>query len=161
MNRVRVTQGFTLFEILIAVMILGIALPILFQLFSGTLRAVKKSQDYTHAIALAQQKLEELMVMRGAPLEPESGEGPDGLYWERVVVPANPSPDLLPVDEDDGDEAELISLAPLYEAIVSVRWDADPSSPSTSLHTLVAFAPALPALIEKEELEEPSEEIIP
>ena len=161
MNRVRASQGFTLFEILIAVMILGIALPILFQLFSGTLRAVKKSRDYTHAITLAQQKLEELTVMKGAPLEPESGEGPDGLFWERVIVPAPPLPDRLPVDERSSDEVVLTPPATLYEATVSVRWDADPSSPSTSLHTLVAFAPAPPALIEKEELEEPREENIP
>ena len=86
MNRLRATQGFTLFEVLIAVMILGIALPILFQLFSGTLRSVKKSRDYTQAMALAQQKLEELTVMKVPPIEPESGEGPAGLFWDRIVI---------------------------------------------------------------------------
>ncbi len=72
-----------------------------------------------------------------------------------------PLPDRLPVDERSSDEVVLTPPATLYEATVSVRWDADPSSPSTSLHTLVAFAPAPPALIEKEELEEPREENIP
>jgi general secretion pathway protein I len=166
MPRSRSIQGFTLFEILIAVMILGIALPILFQLFSGTLRAVKKSRDYTQALALAQQKLEELTVMKVAPMETESGEGPDGLFWERIVVPTDPLPDLLPVDEDGGDEvpgdeAAVTPPAPLYEATVSVRWDADPSAPSTNLHTLIVFASAPPAPIEEEGIEEPSDAAIP
>jgi general secretion pathway protein I len=162
MPRIRSTQGFTLFEILIAVMILGIALPILFQLFSGTLRAVKKSRDYTQAMALAQQKLEELTIMKAAPMETESGESPDGLFWERILVPTDSLPDLLPVDKDGGDEVAPTPSALLYEATVSVRWDADPSAPSTSLHTLVAFAPAPPAEIDAElPLEEPSDEPIP
>lgn len=162
MPRSRSIQGFTLFEVLIAVMILGIALPILFQLFSGTLRSVKKSRDYTQAMALAQQKLEELTVMKGAPLEPESGEGPDGLFWERIVIPTEPLPELLieplSVDGDGNGDAAEIPPAPLYEATVSVRWDADPSAPSTSLHTLVAFTLMPPVAVDPERLEEPVEE---
>ncbi len=162
MPRSHSTQGFTLFEILIAVMILGIALPILFQLFSGTLRSVKKSRDYTQAIALAQQKLEELAIMTVAPLEPESGKGPDGLFWERVIVPAEPrQEDLIPVEKNGIEEVTETISFPLYEATVSVRWDADPLSPSTSLHTLFAFAPTPSAPIEEEPLEEPNDEVIP
>ena len=160
MKRNRATQGFTLFEILIAVMILGIALPILFQLFSGALRSVKKSRDYTQAIALAQQKIEELTVMKMPPLEPESGEGPNGLFWERIVIPTDPLPDLLPANEDDEDPATTASPTPLYEAAVSVRWNPDPSSPSTSLHTLLAFAPTPTAPIDPE-LEDPNDGTIP
>ena len=154
MSRIRSARGFTLFEVLIAVTILGILLPILFQLFSGTLRVAKKSKDYTQAIAFAQQKLEELTVMKGAPLELESGEGPNGLFWERIVVPTEPlAEEPLPVeetadvDEDDGEESEealVTPVAPLYEVTVSVRWNAAPSSPATTLHTLVAFAPPTP-----------------
>jgi len=150
MRHIRSPQGFTLFEILIAITILGIALPMLFQLFSGTLRSVKQSKDYTQAMALAKQKLEELTMMKVAPLEPESGEESSGLFWERVVVP---------IDE----EALITPSAPLYEATVSVRWDADPSAPSTSLHTLIVFAPAPPVEIDAElpALEESPDETTP
>tara|TARA_B100001971_G_C18192612_1_gene539535 strand:+ start:647 stop:1138 length:492 start_codon:yes stop_codon:yes gene_type:complete len=163
MNRVRSTLGFTLFETLIAVMILAIAFPILFQLFSGTLRAVKKSRDYTQATAFAQHKLEELTIMKSPPMELESGKGPEGIFWERIVVPADPIPELPPIDEDSGGEAPITPPASLYKATVSVRWDADPSAPSTSFHTLAAFAPTSSAEIDPDDpdLEESSDNALP
>ncbi len=163
MNRIRSTPGFTLFEILIAVMILAITLPILFQLFSGSLRTIKKSRDYTQAIALAQHKLEELAIMKSPPLELESGENPNGIFWERIVTPVEPTPELLVIDEGNSNETPITPPTPLYKATVSIRWDVDPSAPSTSIHTLATFAPASSVQNDSDnpDLKEPSDEIAP
>ena len=160
MHPTRSTHGFTLLEILIAMMILAIALPILFQLFSGTLRAVKQSRDHAHAVAMAQHKLEELTVLKAPPLEPESGETPEGLFWERTVLPIDVHLDPLPINEDDINADNVTPPTPLYEATVSVRWNADASSPSTSVHTLMTFATTTSTPLDPE-FEESGDDALP
>ena len=159
----RTTQGFTLFEVLIAVMILGIALPLLFQLFQGSLRTAKKARDYTQALSVAQEKIEELIVMTTPPLEPESGQHDNGLYWERTIIPTEPLPDEpdidIPDDASDPEEEEEGAVIPtlgaqLYEVTVAVRRDSDPSSPATQLYTLTSFQSAPPVEGDPELLDE-------
>ena len=56
--------GFTLLEVMIAVMILAICLVVVMQLFSGALKAEKKSEEYTRAILIAREKMEEILLMK-------------------------------------------------------------------------------------------------
>src|SRR4030042_1449282 len=50
MNRKRGNLGFTLMEVLVSMAILGIALTLILELFSGGLRSAKISEEYTKAI---------------------------------------------------------------------------------------------------------------
>lgn len=57
---IRLSKGFTLIEVLVAISLLGIAITIILQLFSANLKAVSKSEDYVHALLQADMKMREL-----------------------------------------------------------------------------------------------------
>lgn len=53
--------GFTLFEVLVAVSILGIAIVIVLQLFSSNLSSISASGDYSNALIAAEAKMREII----------------------------------------------------------------------------------------------------
>ncbi|HDH13192.1 MAG TPA: prepilin-type N-terminal cleavage/methylation domain-containing protein [Nitrospirae bacterium] len=76
-------EGFTLIEVIIAMMLLSIGLVMIMQLFSRGLKAARTSCDYTKAIILAKGKMEELSY---TPVS-DSGEFEKGFRWESEVLP--------------------------------------------------------------------------
>jgi general secretion pathway protein I len=105
----RADAGFTLLEVLVAVVILSVAVVTLVQLASQGLRLLKLSSDYQEAVLLADR------VTRAAEASIEGVEtGQEGRFnWERrtrlVAVPD----DLAPVG----------SASPrLFALSVAVRW---------------------------------------
>jgi prepilin-type N-terminal cleavage/methylation domain-containing protein len=54
--------GFTLLEILVAIVILGIAVTVVLQLFSADLRAISASENYVAASTKADAKIRELLA---------------------------------------------------------------------------------------------------
>jgi general secretion pathway protein I len=77
-GRRKAESGFTLIEVIVAIVILSISFVLVMQLFSGGLRAARSSCDYTRAIVLAKDKMDELSA---APVN-DSGEFEDGFKWE-------------------------------------------------------------------------------
>ncbi|HKW92355.1 MAG TPA: prepilin-type N-terminal cleavage/methylation domain-containing protein [Methylomirabilota bacterium] len=101
--------GFTLLEVLVALLILGLAVVSLIQLSSQGLRLVKLSGDQQQAVLLADR-----LVRATAPLAEgvESGqEGP--LTWERRVAVVGAPDELSPLS---GPTPELLALT------VTVHW---------------------------------------
>ena len=60
-------RGFTLIEILVAFMVLTLVLTVVFRIFSGGLRNVELSSDYTRAVLVAESQLTAAGIT--APLE--------------------------------------------------------------------------------------------
>lgn len=54
-------KGFTLLEVLVALALLGIAITIVLQLFSSSLRALSASEDYVAAVTMAEVKMRETL----------------------------------------------------------------------------------------------------
>lgn len=54
-------RGFTLLEVLVAMVLLSIALAAIFELFSANLKAIAKSDDISHAVMLAESKIREIL----------------------------------------------------------------------------------------------------
>jgi general secretion pathway protein I len=77
----RTSPGFTLIEVIIAIVILSISLVLVMQLFAGGLRAARTSCDYSRAVIHAKDKMGELFE------DPVQGAGvfDDGFAWETDV----------------------------------------------------------------------------
>jgi general secretion pathway protein I len=73
--------GFTLIEVIIAMVILSISLVLVMQLFAGGLRAARTSCDYSRAVIHAKDKMGELFEN---PAQ-ETGSFDDGFTWETDV----------------------------------------------------------------------------
>ncbi len=96
-------------EILVALVILSIALVTIMQLFSGGLKAAGIAGDYTQAIFLAREKMEELLLEKGTPAELAEGAFNNDYKWQ-----AESTPFSLGADENNNVPVEI------YEIRVSV-----------------------------------------
>ena len=106
-------QGFTLIEILVAFMILTLALTVIFRIFSGGLRNLELSADYTRAALVAESQLAAAGV--SIPLEPgeTSGELGDSFSWQRIIEAYQPW--------EEG--KELSAAMQGYRVTVNVDWE--------------------------------------
>ena len=79
-------KGFTLIEILVAISILSISLVVIFQLFSGGLKASRLSDEYTKGIFHAKEKMEEILLSTDFAEEETEGEFGDSFRWKSAIV---------------------------------------------------------------------------
>lgn len=121
--------GFTLVEVLVALLILATAVVAALQLFGGGLRLARAAGDHAEAALLASAMLAELAP---GPLEEGATEGEVPPYrWTRRIAL---EPALVPV-EPDSHEAVGLRLA---RVSVEVRWG---QSRRVELVTLRAWRP--------------------
>lgn len=105
------SNGFTLIEVLVAMMILAVSLVVLLQLFSGGLRAGRLSDDYTRAILHAREKMEEILLFEKSGSGEQEGEFKDGFKWKTKIVRV----------ENTEEEAAKMSLDS-FNVKVEVTW---------------------------------------
>jgi general secretion pathway protein I len=109
----RPERGFTLVEVLVALLILAIAAVAVLQLFGGGLRLARASGDHLDAVLLAESKMTEV---EDETLAEGVTEGTEGAFrWARRVVV---DPSLLPEDSD----VQIPSRLRLARVSVEVRW---------------------------------------
>lgn len=75
-------RGFTLIEVIVALVITSLSLAMVMQLFAAGLKASRASCDYTRAIIYAKDIMEE---MSDSPKD-DAGEFEDGFFWETEVM---------------------------------------------------------------------------
>jgi general secretion pathway protein I len=89
MARLRGTRagqnGFTLLEVLVAIMILGLSLAAILQQFALASRSGAASYEATRATMHAREKLEELKLRRQLGEGVQRGRFDDGFEWETRV----------------------------------------------------------------------------
>lgn len=95
-------QGFTLIEVLTAVMILAIALTVIMQLFSGGLKSNRLSNDYLYGIFHAREKMEEILLTQEWGPGEFSGDFEDGYRWTATIEEVMEAPES---EDADGDAA--------------------------------------------------------
>ncbi len=115
----RSADGFTLIEVLVAMMILAVSMVMIMQLFSGGLKSESLSRDYNHAILHARATMEETLLRE--PLEEgiEEGEFDDGFRWKTEVALHEPPDEAL---EEDEEEEPLPLPVKLLAVTVEIGW---------------------------------------
>lgn len=106
-------QGFTLIEILVAFMVLTLVLTVVFRIFSGGLRNIELSSDYTRAVLVAESQLTAAGITVPLEIGETSGEWNEHFHWQRIIEA------YLPWEE----EKELSSAVQGYRVTVNVNWE--------------------------------------
>jgi len=92
-------RGFTLLEVLIATLIMGIAVTGVLSALSTSMRNAARLTDYDRAVILARQKMDELILATDAPrmapfrgVFPPEMTGPTPTGWRAVITPFDMPP---------------------------------------------------------------------
>ena len=118
--------GFTLLEVLVAMVLLSVSLVIVMQLFSGGLRSSGISEDYTRAVFHAREKMEEALVAKTLGTGEWTGDFGDGFQWRVAIgypgenaegAPGKAAVSLFRIDVDvfwkDGENERHVELSTL------------------------------------------------
>ncbi len=127
------TTGFTLIEVVVAMAILGVALTVIIELFSGGLRLGRTSVEYTRAVNYARMKMEEIAVKPLTDEGNEEGKFDETYRWQVAVKRV----DLLP--EEKG--AALKPPVQLFQIKINVLWKSGIKERSTALETYRTIKP--------------------
>ena len=142
-------RGFTLLEVLVALVILGTAVVAAIQGFAGGLRLLKLSGDHQEAMLIADQKVREMTT----PAEGREEGTEDRFQWSRTVTRV-PMPELestargrrwgsfeidVRVRWDDKREVQVASLR-----TVPVDASGKPLQPETTPETVIQGQPNTP-----------------
>ena len=126
MNVKRQCKGYTLIEVLVAMMILAMSLTVIFRIFSGGLNKISIASDYARAVIVAESVLAaagHTEILRTGEL---SGDLFEKYRWVRTVAPYRPP------GEQSYDELALN----VYRVSVVVEWPANQGNRSLNLSTL-------------------------
>ncbi len=123
--------GFTLLEVLLAVMILAITVTVLLLQFSVALRASTTSQEVTRATLYAKLKIEELKMAEELSESAQSGTFADGYDWETRVVPYTHEA-AVPEDEQVYESLRVET----FQLESTVKWRMGERSRAVTLTTL-------------------------
>jgi general secretion pathway protein I len=122
----RSCRGFTLLEVLAALVILALSLGALFQLFSTSLRGLGAAENYATAGLLAESWLGGLGTERPIVEGEARGAFDDRFHWRAVVTPVAAGERTSPV----------ASPVRAYEVELMVHWNEVRGERSISLSTL-------------------------
>ena len=115
-KKTRSEAGFTLLEVLLAVVILGVSLTTILLQFQTALRAGSISQERTNAVIYAKEKLESLKIEDELSESSQSGVLESGYEWETEVS--------LYEYEDQEDDISYEDLRhETYKLRATVKWN--------------------------------------
>ena len=133
-------HGFTLLEVIVAVVIAALCLSALSQVFATGVRSASASSDYMRAMSLAQGLLAGAGIEKTLLDGSESGVSSDGrLQWSLTVAPE-------PVEESDALVKPPLELKRLVARVAAVNPGDLPGAKqrSVELSTLLAVPRPLP-----------------
>ena len=121
------TTGFTLIEVVVAMAILGVALTVIIELFSGGLRLARTSAEYTKAINYARIKMEEIAIKQTMEEGTQEGEFDHTFRWQVETKKV----DVLPIEKG----IDFKPPTELFQVKVNVLWKSGSRERSTHLET--------------------------
>jgi general secretion pathway protein I len=132
-KRVKSEKGFTLIEVIIALAILGIALTVIIELFSGGLRLGRVSQEYTQAMNFASLKMEEIVTQKTIEAGEDEGEFDKIFRWQTGIEKV----DILPYDKG----TEFKPPVDFFHIRVKVLWTSGSKERSASIESYKTVKP--------------------
>ena len=128
-KRTRSQAGFTLLEVLLAVVILGVSLTTILLQFQTALRAGSISQERTNAVIYAKEKLESLKIEDELSESSQSGVLESGYEWETEVS-------LYEYEDQEEDISYEDLRHETYKLRTTVKWNSGINKRQVELITL-------------------------
>ena len=128
-KRTRSEAGFTLLEVLLAVVILGVSLTTILLQFQTALRAGSISQERTNAVIYAKEKLESLKIEDELSESSQSGTFENGYEWETEVS-------LYEYEDQEEDISYEDLRHETYKLRATVKWNSGINKRQIELITL-------------------------
>jgi len=125
-------RGFSLLEMMVAMVVLSLSLGALYQAATGATRNVRVASEYTQAVMLAESMMAEHSFVTE---ENFSASGQFATYTWRVASWPVPPPDLSERDASAGERID--NFAPLQFLKVSVAWPGGSEDRQIELVTVV------------------------
>jgi len=116
-------EGFTLLEVLVAMALLSISLVAIFELFSADLRGIAKSDDYSHAVIMAESKMRKILDDDTLKEQSWTESTDDGYRIDAVV------------SSTESDRTENLQIK-LLEINLKVSWIKDSKDRTFNLKTV-------------------------
>ena len=120
------SRGYTLIEVLVAFMILALSLTVLLRIFSGGLRNIAVSSDYSRAALIAESQLAAAAVGRQLSPGVAHGSVDDTFHWTRSIREYTPFPKYSPA----------ATATQAYYVTVTVEWPHGDRTRSVDLATV-------------------------
>lgn len=128
-KRTRSQAGFTLLEVLLAVVILGVSLTTILLQFQTALHAGSISQERTNAVIYAKEKLESLKIEDELSESSQSGTFENGYEWETEVS-------LYEYEDQEEDISYEDLRHETYKLRATVKWNSGINKRQIELITL-------------------------
>ncbi|NWG04116.1 MAG: hypothetical protein HXY44_14780, partial [Syntrophaceae bacterium] len=116
-----------------AVLILGIGLTLIIELFSGGLRLARTSEEYTRAVNYARMKMEEMAIKTTLEEGTEEGSFDDTFRWQMEVKKV----ELLPVEN----KPDFKHPAQFFQVKIDVLWKSGAKEKSTYIESYRTIKP--------------------
>ncbi|MFZ1233587.1 MAG: prepilin-type N-terminal cleavage/methylation domain-containing protein [Thiofilum sp.] len=127
LNKPKAHQGFSLLEVLVAFVVMGLVVGTLLQLYGTSMRSVSLADEMSFALLAAESQL--ARVGRDIPVEhgAESGAVDGSDYRWRV--------EMEPVELMENQDTFSLSLEP-FRVVVTIEWDSDHKQRSYTLTSI-------------------------
>lgn len=130
----RSQQGFTLLEVIVAVVIAALCLGALSQVFATGVRAAGTSSEYMRAMTLAQSLLAGVGVEKATSDGSESGTSSDGrLTWTVTIAPE-------PTDETENPLKPPLELKRVVARVVAASANDAPGNRGRTVELITLLA---------------------
>jgi general secretion pathway protein I len=126
-------RGFSLLEVLVAFVILGLVLGTLMQIFSGGLRNIGRAGEYQRAVLLGQSKLATVGIEMPLKEGESSGEFDAAYRWQASIRPFQET--QIAVPEPSGAPAPILPVS-LLEVEIRVLWGTGDQERTLSMKTV-------------------------
>jgi general secretion pathway protein I len=132
-RRQAANAGFTLLEVMVALVVLALGIAAVLELFGGGLRLTTKSSRRTQAVVYAQNVIDRLLAQSTLEDGDDGGQLPGGFSWRAQVYEIRPDDDASALQQQSQNQSEFFHLKQIN---VEVYWSEGVGEQSYALRSL-------------------------
>lgn len=126
-------SGFTLIEVLVAMMVLSVSIVVMMQLLSANVKSLPANEAYARAVSSARLQMEKLLLSPALSVGERTGRFDEQMSWTATVSLYEDPEEKEPPDREKNEKKER---SPLIRINLEIHWEMDGKKKSYALSTL-------------------------